>query len=280
LSGRGGNDTYLVDTAADVIAEAAGGGFDTLTASSSYALAAGVEVERLTTYGSATTTPVNLTGNEFAQTLYGNAGANTLNGGGGVDQMFGYGADDRYFVDNAADRIEDTAGSDSVIATASYVLDLGVSVETLRTLGSASTYAVDLTGNELVNTVQGNAAVNRINGGRGSDSLFGGGEDDTFVFDTFFTAGGPPNIDTVTDFNVADDTVELDDVVFGLPLGVLAASAFRIGTAAADRDDRIIYDPATGALMFDANGTLSGGPYQFATLSRSLALTNADFVVA
>ena len=63
------------------------------------------------------------------------------------------------------------------------------------------------------------------------------------------------------------------------PPGTLAAAAFHIGAAAADASDRIIYNPASGALIYDANGTGVGGAVQFATLSLGLALTNADFVV-
>ncbi len=49
--------------------------------------------------------------------------------------------------------------------------------------------------------------------------------------------------------------------------------------AAADAEDRIIYDNATGALFFDSNGSAAGGAIRFAQLTTGLALTNADFVV-
>ena len=62
-------------------------------------------------------------------------------------------------------------------------------------------------------------------------------------------------------------------------LGRLTADAFHIGAAAADAEDRIIYNSATGALSYDANGTGAGGSIQFAKLTAGLALTNADFVV-
>ena len=65
----------------------------------------------------------------------------------------------------------------------------------------------------------------------------------------------------------------------GLSLGVLAAGAFRTGAAAADADDRIIYNSATGALMFDADGNGAGAAIQFATLATGLAMTNAEFLV-
>ena len=53
-----------------------------------------------------------------------------------------------------------------------------------------------------------------------------------------------------------------------------------IGTQAADADDRIIYNQATGALLFDADG--SGGAssaVQFATLDGAPIITASDFTV-
>jgi serralysin len=60
---------------------------------------------------------------------------------------------------------------------------------------------------------------------------------------------------------------------------VLAADAFRVGGAAADATDRIVYNSNTGALLFDANGSAAGGVVQFATLAAHLALTNNDFLI-
>jgi serralysin len=61
--------------------------------------------------------------------------------------------------------------------------------------------------------------------------------------------------------------------------GVLAASAFHIGAAAADALDRIIYNSTTGALSFDADGVGGAAAVQFADLSANLAMTNGDFFV-
>jgi Ca2+-binding RTX toxin-like protein len=106
----------------------------------------------------------------------------------------------------------------------------------------------------------------------------GGPGQDTF----WFIAALDPetNVDTITDFTLADDLILLEnDLFIGLPNGVLAAPAFHIGAAAADADDRIIYDNATGAVIFDANGNAASGATQFATLPAGLALTNADFML-
>ncbi|MGC1269599.1 MAG: hypothetical protein WA842_03270 [Croceibacterium sp.] len=73
---------------------------------------------------------------------------------------------------------------------------------------------------------------------------------------------------------------QLSAAVFaGLTPGGLAATAFATGSAAAEGDDRIIYNPQTGALLFDEDGTGSGAAVQFALLPTELALSASDFLV-
>jgi serralysin len=60
---------------------------------------------------------------------------------------------------------------------------------------------------------------------------------------------------------------------------VLANSAFVIGTAAQDADDRFIYDSATGNLYYDADGNGAGAAMLFATLSNHPTLAASDIVV-
>ncbi len=131
----------------------------------------------------------------------------------------------------------------------SYKLAAGVSVETLRTTNAAGTTAINLTGNELINIVTGNAGANVLNGGGGVDTLTGNAGNDIFEFNT---ALAPTNVDVITDFAVVNDTMRLENAIFtGLAAGTLNADAFHVGTAAADAEDRIIYNKTTGALYFD-----------------------------
>jgi Ca2+-binding RTX toxin-like protein len=185
--GYGGNDTYLVDNPDDVVMERGGEGFDTIIVDSlaSYALAAGSEVELLSTRGSATTFAINLTGNEFNNMIVGNAATNVLDGRGGADAMWGYGGDDLYYVDNPNDVVVEFAGDgyDTVYTNVSFTLAPGSAVEELRTMGSSTTSAIDLTGNELDNIIVGNAAANVINGGAGADVMWGYGGNDVYYVD-------------------------------------------------------------------------------------------------
>jgi Ca2+-binding RTX toxin-like protein len=252
---------------------------DTVIATASFTLGTGQEVETLRTLGSATTYAANLTGNALAQTLVGNAAANVLDGKGGADTMVGYAGDDTYYVDNAADVVIEAngGGSDTVIASVSYTLGTGRYIEVLRTLGSGTSDPLNLTGNEFANTLLGNAAANVLDGKGGSDTLRGYAGNDTFAFTT---ALGAANVDTIVDFNATDDRMVLDDAVFtGLGLGALAAGAFVIGSAAADADDRIIYDNTTGALYFDADGLGGAAAVQFASLTGAPVIAANDFLV-
>jgi serralysin len=279
LYGFGGDDFFYVDNAGDAVFEGAGAGTDRIFASVTYVLGAGVQVETLSTTNNAGTDAINLTGNALVNSLTGNAGNNSLNGSGGADTLFGLGGDDFYFVDNAADAVFEGAGlgTDRVFASVSYTLAASMHVETMSTTDSAGVNAINLTGNELANSLIGNAGSNVLDGKGGNDTLNASGGTDTFRFTTALGAG---NVDAIQGFVVADDTIEIDNAVFtGLAGGALAAGAFRIGAAAADADDRIIYNSVAGTLLFDADGNGAGAAVQFATISVGLAMTSADFIV-
>ncbi len=183
LYGNTGNDFYFVDSA-DQVHELVGEGSDRVFAGASFVLAAGAEVEILSTDNDAGTAAINLTGNGFANAIYGNAGANILNGGAGADLLAGRGGDDMYYVDNGLDVVAECAaqGNDRVFSSVSYALAAGASVEILSTDFNAGTSAIDLTGNELAQAIFGNDGKNIITGGGGADSLVGfGGDDNYFV---------------------------------------------------------------------------------------------------
>jgi Ca2+-binding RTX toxin-like protein len=280
MVGRLGDDFYFVDNAGDVVLENAGEGNDRVLAGTSYVLGAGVSVEFLSTSLNVGTSAINLTGNELANTILGNDGANSLDGGTGADAMFGRAGDDFYFVDNVGDGVFENAGegNDRVFAATSWTLSAGASVELVTTDLATGTNAINLTGNELANTIVGNDGVNLLDGKGGSDILVGRTGADTFAFTTAIGAG---NVDRLLDFQGGVDKIALDDAVFTAigPTGALNANAFVTGSAAADASDRIIYNNATGQLFYDADGTGAIAAVLIATLDGNPAIGAGDFMV-
>jgi Ca2+-binding RTX toxin-like protein len=202
-----------------------------------------------------------------------------LHGGGGADALAGFAVNDYYFVVNAGDQVIEAAsgGADRVFAGVSYSLTAGQSVEILSTDWHAGTAAIDLGGNELANSIIGNAGANILDGKGGLDTLSGFGGADGFAFTTALGAG---NVDRILDFQAGIDKIQLENAIFtGLAAGALPAGAFVTGTAAADASDRIIYNNATGALLFDVDGVGGAAAVQFATLQSLPAISAADFVV-
>jgi len=289
MVGLGGNDQYFVSDTRDVIAEEAGGGNDRVFSSVSYTLSAGAEVEMLTTIFNPGTAAINLTGNALVQGIYGNAGANQLNGGGGADSLAGFGGDDWYYIVDGGEAVFESAGqgNDRVFASVDYELQAGASVELITTNSNFGTAAIDLTGNELAQAIYGNAGANILDGGAGKDVLVGNGGADIFLFSTalntapgtaFGALAATANVDQIHGFGT-DDKIGLDAARFGLAPGALAAGAFVNGTAAADADDRIIYDQATGALMFDADGNGAAAAQLFGYINSPIPLDASYFVV-
>ncbi len=244
----------------------------------------------------------NLTGTKFDDKLYGYGGNDkltglegndTLDGGAGADTMIGGAGNDTYYVDNPDDVIIEYSwsGSDTVMTTIDFTLSTHLNNITL--LGGKD---INGTGNSSDNTLVGNWVNNKlsgmggsdrldgrsgndhIDGGAGNDTLTGGAGRDAFVFSTALNASN--NVDRITDFSVADDTIHLKSSVFkNAGLGVLASSAFVVGTRALDSSDRVIYDRAQGNIYYDADGTGGSAAVLFAKVNKGLALTHADFMI-
>ncbi|MBA3755275.1 MAG: calcium-binding protein [Nitrosomonas sp.] len=240
-----------------------------------------------------------ITGNNAANQLNGDSGNDTLNGGAGDDTLTGWlGADsmlgglgnDTYLVENAGDVVTEilNQGTDTVSSRLTYTLP--INVENLTLTGTS---AVNGTGNGQNNIITGNNVANQLNGGAGNDTLNGGAGNDVLNGETGTNTltGGTGNdifkftttahIDTITDYNVANDTIQLENAVFTAltTTGTLAFSQFRIGTQALDANDFIIYNNVTGALLYDANGNGAGAAVQIATIGVGLAMTNVDILV-
>ncbi|MGC2414021.1 MAG: calcium-binding protein [Stellaceae bacterium] len=131
-------------------------------------------------------------------------------------------------------------------------------------------------GNDIL---KGGAGNDTLNGGTGINTLIGGSGHDSFVFNTKLNAA--TNLDRIFNFSSVNDTILLSHSVFTAAggLGTLSSSAFVIGASALTAGDRIVYNSATGALIYDSNGSAAGGATQFATLATGLALTNINFKI-
>ena len=223
----------------------------------------------------------SLTGDSKSNVLDGGAGNDKLNAGAGADIQIGGLGNDVFTVNNPGDVVIEYSneGTDKINSSVTYTLP--DNVERLTLTGSLS---INGTGNDLINTIIGNAADNQLDGGAandildgraGNNILTGGAGKDIFRFTT------TGHVDTMIDFNVADDTIQLKNTVFTAltAKGTLAASRFRIGTQALDADDFIIYDDAAGALLYDADGDGPGAAVQIAAVGVGLSMTNADIAV-
>lgn len=208
--------------------------------------------------------------------LVGGAGDDELTGGLGADVMIGGDGDDRYHVDDAGDVVHDGAGrgTDAVESLVSWTL--GKSIENLWLIGPG---AIDGTGNGTANVIVGNAADNMIDGGEGNDTLSGGRGRGADVF-AFTATLGPKNVDHVMDFGRGDKLALGSSAFSGLTPGALGQDQFVVGTQAADADDRIVYDAATGALWFDRDGAGGKAAVLFAVLEGAPALSADDVVIA
>ncbi len=309
-----GDDTYVVDDESDTVTDV-GVGTDQVNSTINYTL--GANVENLILLGAATDGTGNgldnqIVGNSEDNTLDGAGGADqlfgtggvdvltggtgddtllggsendlllgggdndTLDGGTGADQMFGGTGNDTYTVDDAGDTVSESSGqgTDTVHSTlASYTLTGNVENLVL------DTGAGNGTGNTLGNAITGNTGANDIDGKAGNDTLTGGDGADNFVFST--TLNAATNVNSITDFVVADDSFNLKTSVFTtLSAGTLDANDFVTGTGAGDATDRIIYDNTTGDLFYDADGSGVGAQVKFAQVTPATALTNNDFIIS
>jgi Ca2+-binding RTX toxin-like protein len=233
LNGGLGNDTYVVDSAGDVVTEAANAGTDEVqTALASYSLAALANVENLT--GTAATGQ-SLTGNGGANTITGGAGNDTLDGGAGEDMLIGGtgdtllggDGDDLIVVDGTWAAIDGGDDNDTVRILASVdaanvsnveqyeVATSGITASFAGLSGPVSVLVTAAGGAHVI----GSAGNDQITDGAGVDTLEGGGGDDTLFAnagdilsggegdDSFVLFGSPASIAGGTHSTNGDEVV-------------------------------------------------------------------------
>ncbi|WP_375495174.1 choice-of-anchor D domain-containing protein [uncultured Nostoc sp.] len=140
-------------------------------------------------------------------------------------------------------------------------------------------------GNDLL---RGGAGNDLLIGGQGNDTLVGGIGADSFIYNTdaAFTSAAV-GIDAIADFNHSEgDKIVLDKTTFNsitsiVGTGFSNASDFQITSLGAVSNAVIIYDPATGQLLYNQNGSAAGfgSGGQFAQLTGKPTLTASDFII-
>jgi|AGTN01.1.fsa_nt_gi type 1 secretion C-terminal target domain (VC_A0849 subclass) len=226
MEGGKGDDTYTVGDANDKVIEHANEGVDTvLSYAPSYTLPANVENLVL---GTGATTGI---GNDGSNRIVGNDGANVLKGGAGDDLLIGgKGADhldggsganvmkggaggDTYIVHSAKDVVIENAGEgvDTVKSDISYTL--GTYAENLMLNGNGKAN-INGTGNAWHNAMTGNDGDNVLKGMAGNDVLSGGAHGNDVLIggtgnDTFVLKAAGAGLDTIKDFKVGEDTLNV-----------------------------------------------------------------------
>jgi Ca2+-binding RTX toxin-like protein len=261
LTGGGGNDSLDGGAGTDTAS------YGSATAGVTVNLSLGAQ----NTVGAGTDTLINvenLTGSTFNDTLLGNAGNNVLNGGAGIDTVSYANATAGVTVNLGLTTGQNTVGAGT---------DTLVNFENL----TGSNFNDSLTGNSVNNTLIGGLGIDQLNGGAGIDTLTGNSGADSFIFNT--TLNATTNKDSITDFNVVDDTLVLENAIFtkftatgALPAGTFVSGA---GAVAADANDFLVYNTTTGSLSYDADGNGAGAAVAFVTLVGSPALTAGDFTI-
>ena len=195
MSGRGGDDTYYVDSTGDTVIEYSNDGNDEVKAFVDYTLAA--NVENLSLFGIATRgfgnnldneigidwgdyqnpnaryRNLHLKGNGGNEFLGGGYGHDILDGGFGADTMSGHRGNDTYYVDNSGDKILEVSnqGTDRVYSSA-YSYYLPDHVENLTLQNSANIGDGDSLGNHIIGSNRTYTGEN-LNGRDGNDILDG-----------------------------------------------------------------------------------------------------------
>lgn len=261
-----------------------------------------------------------LKGNELSNMLRGRGGNDTLNGGDGTEIDYvdyknasgsvtvTWSASANTATSSGADGVDTIinieGGRGSMSFNDTFVAGLystyfdgrgGVDTLSFAQFGTAKSINLSLTtaqsgytvlnienliGGSAGDTLTGNAGANTLNGGAGNDTLDGGAGNDIFRFSN---ALGANNVDQINNYDVATDSIQLENAIFAklTVTGTLAAGNFVSNTTgqAVDANDYIIYESDTGILSYDADGSGAGAAVPFALLAPGLIMTNAEFLV-
>ncbi|MEM9136282.1 MAG: PKD domain-containing protein, partial [Cyanobacteria bacterium P01_F01_bin.42] len=132
---------------------------------------------------------------------------------------------------------------------------------------------------EPQSVVRGYGDTDRLNGENGNDIIVGGRSADVIAgglgSDRFRWFQVEHGGDQIADFNPEEDLLEIRGENFSRDLqpGPLPAEQFVLGARAENESDRLIYNPSTGQVFFDRDGSGSDGAVVLATLDGKPMLT-------
>ncbi|MBK5000369.1 retention module-containing protein [Pseudomonas sp. S31] len=148
-------------------------------------------------------------------TLYGGDGHDVLIGGAGNDKLYGGAGDDLLIGGPGNDLLDGGAGNDTASyasATSGVTVNLGLTAQ--QNTGGAGLDTLlnidNLIGSDHNDILVGNSGDNRLTGGLGDDTLTGGGGSDTFIWQK-----GDTGHDTITDFSLGSDHLDLSQLLQG-----------------------------------------------------------------
>lgn len=202
--------------------------------------------------------------------LDGGAGNDYLDGGIGNDELYGGRGDDKVYGETGDDDLYGGAGNDDL-----YGNEGNDTIEG----GAGNDGLVGATGDDVLSGGRGD---DNLWGDLGNDRLSGGTGKDTFRF--LYDLNAKTNIDTISDYSVADDTISLAKSVFTKIAGATTLSAAQFWAStdgkAHDASDRILYETDTGKLLYDADGKGGAKAVLFAVLDAQLAMTASEFILS
>ncbi|MGB3513513.1 MAG: CHRD domain-containing protein [Microcoleaceae cyanobacterium] len=211
---------------------------------------------------------------------------NNIFSGLGNDEIVGFGGDDLLNGRAGDDRLVGGDGNDNLIGANGNDILFGQDGNDLLEGRPGFDILLGGNGNDTLNGGQGR---DRINGGAGNDELIGGASIDRFIFNTNQEFDSQDiGIDQINDFNSGQDIILVDLTTFtalDTAAGIgLSEDDFAIVSSegdAATAEAEIVYNSASGALYYNANGTEDGfgNGAQFATLDGSPDLVANDFQV-
>lgn len=225
----------------------------------------GYTVDGQTVYHGTAEFAYSLSGNDvvngsvYADVLAGFAGNDTVSGNNGNDQLNGWSGND--FLDGGAgfDSLMGADGNDELLGGLNGdVLYGGVGDDLLR-------------GGNGLDSLDGGVGNDVLVGALGTDTLTGGLGNDIFKFTS--AIDGRINIDTITDYAVGTDQIQLSASIFTIFANQVGQS---VGL-----NQYLTYNQNTGALLYDADGSGANPALQFATIGVSShpSLANDHFAI-